>query len=146
MQEIRVNSIDELATAARQFRDWLLSDEHDGYWTPVSTNCGAWRRWVVSWIVYESLCRERWEEAWFQQGMQAFALLALERESLIKCFRTSSDQIVVCEGGNTRSIALEDFLNGESLSIRHDPEFADLSWTPTEAAGHLLSELTPDDR
>jgi hypothetical protein len=66
----------------------------------------------------------RWTVSWIcYEGLQ------LEEDGMI---------FVRCPDGTTKDITT--FLNGESLAIRHDPEFADLSWDPVSSMSHLLSE------
>lgn len=104
----------------------------------------GWFQWTVNYITYEGLFTELWDERWFQCGMKAFGLLALEHKHIATFRQSKNGRLYVC-CGNDEPMPVEEFLDGESLPIRHDPNFADLNWTPVEAVGHLLAELIDDE-
>ena len=66
--------------------------------------------------------------------------MALEREGKIEILQSGrgSRTLVTCPDGTVMEISA--FLSGESLSFRHDPDYADLSWDPVSSMSHLLSE------
>ena len=125
-----------LPLAVGRFRAWLIAN--DPAWTEESFERPGIYRWTVRWIVYESLWEPLWGEAWFSDGMRAFALTALLNEGLISLRHTGAEVLVQVPDGKEYSV--ESFLAGESLAIRHDPAFVDLAWDPASAASHLLSE------
>lgn len=119
--------------AAGRFRAWLIAN--DPAWTEEAFENPGIFRWTVGWIGYERLWEPSWDQAWFIEGMQAFAMISLLNEGSIV---VRDGTVVTLPDG--REFAVEAFLAGKSLAIRHDPAFADLAWDPVSAAVHLLSE------
>ncbi len=124
--------------AERAFRVWLETEAGE-HWTPETLTRPGIGRWTVSWIVYEGIWHWRWNEPLFRDGARAFGLLALEREGAITLTGSPDETQVRLRDGT--ELSLEDFLAGESVPFRHDPEYADLDWSPVPAMAHLLSEL-----
>lgn len=137
---IKANDLAWVAESARRFGHWLVHDAPGDTWTGESLGLPGIYRWTVSWICYEGLFEWLWSERWFQDGIRAFGLMALEREGLIEIMRsggTGADFIILPDSS---VIEIAAFLHGESLAIRHDPEYADLSWDPVSSMSHLLGE------
>jgi hypothetical protein len=137
---IKAKDIAWVARSARRFSKWLVHEASGHTWTRESLKLPGIYRWTVSWICYEGLFEWLWSEQWFQDGMRAFGLIALEREGKIAILQSEEDGMIFvrCSDGTTKDITT--FLNGESLAIRHDLDFADLSWDPVSSMSHLLSE------
>jgi|GEM_PF-7029201 len=130
--------------SARRFRHWLVHEAPGNTWTPETLRLPGIYRWTVDFITYESLFEELWGERWFQDGVRAFGLLALEREGKIEILRPEPDGAFFVRCPDGRVFEMSAFLNGESLAIRHDPDYSDLSWEPVGAMSHLLSDYRDD--
>jgi hypothetical protein len=137
---IKAKDIAWVAKSARRLSKWLVHEAPGHTWTSESLKLPGIYLGTVSRICYEGLFEWLWSEQWFQEGMRAFGLMALEREGRIAILQSERDGkiFVRCPDGTTKDITT--FLNGESLAIRHDPEFADLSWDLVSSMSHLLSE------
>lgn len=141
LQTVEANEIPWITESAKRFKNWLLRNGSP-IWTKESLALPGIYRWTVSSICYEGSWENLWSEPWFQEGMRAFGLLALEGEGQIKILKSrKGDLSIRCPDGRY-SIAA--FLNGESLSFRHDPEYSDLSWDPVGSIYHVLSEYRED--
>lgn len=142
LHAVKAESVPWIRKSAERFSRWLLRNG-SGEWTKKNLALPGIYRSTVSWIPYEGLFTDMWSEPWFQDGMRAFGLLALELEGKIEILKSRDGELFVsCPDGKIIEIAA--FLNGESLSIRHDPEFSDLSWDPVRSMYHLLHEYSGD--
>lgn len=139
MRSVSLGSIHWITRSASRLADWLINDCKGDTWTSENLRLTGIYRWTVSFITYESLFTEHWTEPWFQDGMKAFGLLALELEDKVTFLQSDSDDLYV-RTPDGEVIGAKDFLAGESLAIRHDPEYSDLCWDPVDAVGHLLAE------
>jgi hypothetical protein len=137
---IKAKDIAWVAKSSRRFRKWLVHETSGRTWTRESLKLPGIYRWTVSWICYEGLFEWLWSEQWFQEGMRAFGLIALEREGKIAILQSEEDGIMFIKCPDGAIVEITAFLNGESLACRHDPDFADLSWDPVKSMSHLLSE------
>lgn len=133
---IPVSKIQWVRDCAVAFANWLILTCPDG-WKKIDFDSQFVYRRTVEMIVYESLFLQSWRSSFFQLGVQAFGLIALESEQRIKVrIDNRGDETVECD---SLEYTLMNFLAGESLDYRHDPGFNDLSWDPVSAVGHLLS-------
>lgn len=130
--------IAQVAESADRFGNWLVREAPGGMWTEDNLRLPDMHRWTVSWICYERLFEELWSERWFQDGIRAFGLLALEMEGKIELLRQDDNNAVHVRCPEGIVTELDTFLRGETLPIRHDPEYSDLSWVPVRSMGHLL--------
>ena len=136
---MKTRHVASLVEAAHRLTAWLISVVPGNEWTADSLKRPGIYRSTVSWIVYEGLFEDCWNEPWFQEGIQAFGLIALEREARIRLLQSDQGDLFV-ETPDAEIMELAEFVAGESLAIRHDPDFADLLWDPVSAMSHLLSE------
>ena len=142
MAIVRLNEVPWIVAAVERLTLWLIKDCAGSTWTEANMRSPHIYRWTVAFITYEGLFQNLWTEPWFQDGMRAFGLLALELEEKIIVERLTTDGLCVhCDG---RVYSMIEFLNGESLEIRFNPDYSDLCWDPVDAIGHILSEYAPD--
>lgn len=139
---VKASDLAWVADSASRFSNWLVDEAPGDTWTQESLKLPGIYRWTVSWICYEGLFEWLWSERWFQDGMRAFGLMALEREGYIAVLRSEPDGVLFVKCPDETQLEITAFLNGESLAIRHDPDFADLAWDPVSSMSHLLSEYS----
>lgn len=142
MESITAQDISWIAKSAKRFEKWALGTDYEP-WVD-NRNSPWWERNVADFIVYESTAEPLWSEKWFQDGMRAFGLIALEREGAIELYQSEAGALFVSCVDNPK-ISLEDFLNGESVPYKYDPECADMEWSPVDAIGHILAEYYPEE-
>jgi hypothetical protein len=89
---------------------------------------GLGHRRSVEWIVNENTCKEHWNEVWFQDGIVAFALVALEREGAVYLEDSGAERVKL-HFRNGEVLSLEEFRSGELIpEYKHAPGFRDLNW------------------
>lgn len=143
LHTVEANKVPWIRKSAGQFSNWLLRNGSP-IWTKENLALPGIYRGTVESICYEGSWEALWSEQWFQDGIRAFGLLALEREGKIEILKSrDGDLFIRCPDGTI--IETTAFLNGESLSFRHDPEFSDLSWDPVSSTYHVLGEYRGDD-
>lgn len=144
LTKVILSQISWIAESASQMMNWLIYECKGDTWTPENQVLPGIYRSSVEFITYESLFVDHWSEKWFQDGVKAFGLLALEHEALVRFGQDSTDRLkVIAPGGKIYSV--DSFLNGESLSFRYDSEYLDLSWNPVAAVGHIIAEYRPEE-
>ncbi|MCA9038851.1 MAG: hypothetical protein KDA65_00750 [Planctomycetaceae bacterium] len=99
-------------------------------------------RRVVETISYEIVCEEKWPEEWFQNGIVAFTLIALETEGQISLYREPNENVWI--KSKDKFVSLKDFIQGDlAESVKGHPEFKGLN--PIEAMSCTLSEYPNDE-
>ena len=132
------NQIDWICESANTLSEWLISNGTTYYWNSETFSSPSIYGWSVSSIVYESSFEEHWDESWFFKGIQAFGLLALCEKGIISDILLKHGKYTIVLGNHEYN--LHYFLNGETLIIRHDEEYADLDWGPVGTMATILSE------
>lgn len=146
---VSLDQVPWIVASADRLMNWLIREGKSDRWKTGCQNQPFVYRSSVEFITYESLFVPLWVVPWFQDGIKAFGLLALEYESKINlskikfCQDAEKNLWVLLPSGE--SYTIESFLNGESLEIRFDPECSDFSWDAVDAVGHILSELRPEE-
>lgn len=143
LHTVEAKTVPWIRESADRLSNWLLRNGSPT-WTKENLALPGIYRWTVNSICYEGSFEDQWSDAWFQAGIRAFGLLALEREGKIEILLSEDGELFIrCPDGKIFEIAA--FLNGESLSIRHDPEFSDFSWDPVLSMYHVLGEYDEGD-
>lgn len=141
-QVVATNDVPWIVESSEKLLDWLIKNSRGCDWTDESKKTPAIWRWTVGWIPYEGLFEDKWVETWFQDGINACLLRALEYEDAIRVCRTHSGDLRVHCLQSKQTYPLDSFLRGESLLIRNDPDLAEaLSGEPVPRAACILDEL-----
>ena len=141
--DFKLSTLPWISDAAEKFSRWLTTEAPGESWTREHMQSAGIYRSTVDFIIYEGLFTDYWEQRWFEQGMVAFGLLALEHEKIVSFALSDGPKIDVYISPH-QVYSLDDFLAGESLIFRHDADYSDLSWSRVETIGHILSEYYPE--
>jgi hypothetical protein len=142
MEQISLREVTWINDSAESFSTWLAEDGR--VLTRGDFSLPNIYRWTVSTIAYEGLYEWLWDQKWFQDGMRAFALLALEREGNVTFLAKASGELFV-RTPDGAVYTIESFLTGESLTYKYDPEFSDMSWDPVQSASRVMEEYGRKD-
>ncbi len=124
----RAIDIPRIRDAAERLRDWL--EENVPGASPrryEAKEPGRGYRRSVEWIVNESTARTRWEETWFEEGIMAFTLIALEAEGVLEL--KVDDDVLLIHFSHGPKLTPEEFKTGElSPEYKYDDGFRDMNF------------------
>lgn len=129
-KDVPVLKLPRFRDAAEYLSNWLEENDPRAGPQHFEKQTPGFGYWIsVQWIDYESLWTQYWDAKWFQDGIVAFTLIALEQQGFVKIRINDAGRMQLQFVGGEKKLSLTKFKEGELISeLKHDPEFDDLNW------------------